>query len=246
MVPNETSGATIVWLDARDYRAEKRYRLMSAVISSTGAISGETTIDADVCTCCPTSLTRTSKGLLTVYRGHNPDQIRDTMAARKTGDVWDKPTRVHEEDWKINGCPVNGPTVNARENEAAVVWFTAKDDEPQVENAFSADSGATFGNAHLLDSSKNGARPVGHITAALLPDGKQLVIWIRQVDAGAELVAQTVSKDGASSELQVVAKSTTRAIGYPHLELSGANAVVTWGGTAEAPSVHTAVIAVDR
>ena len=179
---------------------------MSAVISSTGKISGETTIDPDVCTCCPTSLTRTSKGLLTVYRGHNPDQIRETMAARKLGDSWDKPSRVHQEDWKINGCPVNGPTVNARSDEAAVVWFTAKNDKPQIENAFSGDSGQTFSDAHLLDSAKDGSRPVGHITAALLPDGKQLVVWIRQSGASEQLVAQEIARNGSTGELQVVAR----------------------------------------
>jgi BNR repeat-like domain len=246
VVADENGGATVVWLDARDYRAEKRYRLMSAVISSTGKVSAETTIDPDVCTCCPTSLTRTSKGLLTVYRGHNPDQIRDTMAARKLGDSWDKPTRVHEEAWKINGCPVNGPTVNARNNEAAVVWFTAKNDKPQIENAFSSDSGQTFSDAHLLDSAKDGSRPVGHITAALLPDGKQLVVWIRQSGASEQLVAQEIATDGSTGKLQVVAKGTTRALGYPHVELSGVNAVLTWGGTAEQPNVYTATLAVSR
>jgi len=246
VVPDPNGGATIIWLDARDYSAEKRYRLMSAVISSTGKVSGETTIDADVCTCCPTSLAQTSKGLLAVYRGHNADQIRDTMAARKLGETWGKPNRVRAEDWKIDGCPVNGPTVNARDNQAAVVWFTAKDDKPQIENAFSADNGETFGDAHLLDSPKDGSRPVGHVTAALLPDGKQLVVWIRQVGGGAQLVAQEISKDGATSDLQIVAKGTTRALGYPHLELSGANAVLTWGGTSEEASVHTAMLATSR
>jgi BNR repeat protein len=246
VVADENGGATVVWLDARDYRAEKRYRLMSAVISSTGKVSGESTIDPDVCTCCPTSLARTSKGLLAVYRGHNADQIRDTMAARKLGNAWDKPSRVHAEDWKINGCPVNGPTVNARNNEAAVVWFTAKDDKPQIENAFSADAGETFGGAHRLDSPANGSRPVGHITAALLPDGKQLVAWIREGGDGAQLVAQKISQDGATSELQIVARGTGRAIGYPHLEQSGATYVLTWGGTAEQPSVHTAALAVGQ
>ena len=246
VVANETGGATMVWLDARDYSAEKRYRLMSAEISSTGKVSDETTIDADVCTCCPTSLTRTSKGLLTVYRGHNADQIRDTMSARKVGEAWDKPSRVRAEDWKINGCPVNGPTVNGRDNEAAVVWFTAKDDKPQVENAFSSDGGQTFGDAHLLDSPKDGSRPIGHITAALLPDGKQLVVWIRQSGGGAQLVTQEITKDGATSELKVVTKGAARALGYPHMDVSGANAVLTWGGTPEGPSVQTAILAVTR
>jgi hypothetical protein len=246
VVPNEDGGATVIWLDARDYRAEKRYRLMSAVVSSTGQISGETTIDPDVCTCCPTSLTRTTKGLLAVYRGHSAEQIRDTMSARKIGDMWDKPSRVNAEDWKINGCPVNGPTVNARNNEAAVVWFTAKDDKPLVENSFSTDSGETFGAAHLLDSPKDGSRPVGHLTAALLPDGNQLVVWIRQAADGAQLVAQEISRDGTTGELQVVAKGTARSIGYPHLEQSGATYVLTWGGTTEQPRVRTAVLEVGQ
>lgn len=244
VAPDDNGGATIVWLDARDYSADKRYRLMSAVVSSTGKVSGETTIDSDVCTCCPTSLTRTSKGLLAVYRGHNPGQVRDTMAARKIGDTWNKPSRVRAEDWKINGCPVNGPTVNARDNQAAVVWFTAKDDKPQIENAFSSDSGETFGDAHLLDSPKNGSRPVGHMTAALLPNGEQLVVWIRQRGTGAQLVAQEISKEGATRELQIITNGTARALGYPHLELSGANAVLTWGGTSEQPIVHTATLAI--
>lgn len=37
--------ATIVWLDARDYETKHTYRLMSAVIASSGTVSDEQTLD---------------------------------------------------------------------------------------------------------------------------------------------------------------------------------------------------------
>jgi hypothetical protein len=79
-----------------------------------------------------------------------------------------------------------------------------------------------------------------------LPDGNQLVVWIRQSADGAQLVAQEISRDGTTGELQVVAKGTARSIGYPHLEQSGATYVLTWGGTTEQPNVRTAVLEVGQ
>jgi hypothetical protein len=77
LAPQDDRHAAIVWLDSRDYQSKHTYRLMSAVISSSGSVSGENTVDDDRCTCCPTALINAPQGLIAAYRNHTSKEIRD-------------------------------------------------------------------------------------------------------------------------------------------------------------------------
>jgi hypothetical protein len=76
MAPVGPDRALAVWLDARDYEAKHRYRLMSAIVDSKGIVSDERTVDEDTCTCCPTALVTTPALAIAAYRAHNSGEIR--------------------------------------------------------------------------------------------------------------------------------------------------------------------------
>jgi hypothetical protein len=104
----------------------------------------EKTVDTDVCTCCPTGLVSAEFGGGALYRGHTSEEIRDIQVARLVNGAWEQPHAVHDDHWKINGCPVNGPALSERKGRLTLAWFTGENDELQVQLAFSGDSGKRF------------------------------------------------------------------------------------------------------
>jgi hypothetical protein len=224
--------ATVIWLDARDYEKNHRYRIMSAVLNSSGQVAAEKTIDDDTCTCCPTAFVSTPDITVAAYRGHTPQEIRDIKISRLLNGKWTAPRTVHDDGWQINGCPVNGPALSVNKDRVAVVWFTGKDDKPQVKMAVSRDSGKTFGQAQTLDSPGDGSRPIGHVGISLLDDGSAVAVWIQQGPSDAKIVGQRISGDMLRSRDLVLAKGTARRLGYPRLVSSTHAVIVSWGGAA--------------
>jgi hypothetical protein len=125
---------------------------MSAVVSSSGTVSNESTVDDDVCTCCPTALIHTPKGLMAAYRNHTSDEIRDIDTVREVSGRWQSGTSLHYDNWHINGCPVNRLSIAANKDSVVAAWFTGKEDRASGQIAFSSDSGASFKTPATLDS----------------------------------------------------------------------------------------------
>ena len=237
----EPDQATIIWLDSRDWDAKHTYRLMSTTVNSQGVLGIEKTVDADTCTCCPTAFVSTSKLSLAAYRGHNAQQIRDMKVVRLNQGNWSTPVTVHDDLWKINACPVNGPALSITGNRAAVLWFTGANDTPEVKIAMSDDSGATFRSPITLDSPKDETRPIGHVAVSLLDDGSALAVWLRHAAAGDEIVGERVtSKDQVSGRF-TIGGGTGSDLGYPRLQKSSEAAMISWSDK-NTHSVQTAIV----
>jgi len=97
--------------------------------------------------------------------------VRDIYITRLQGDDWTEPHVVHADNWVINGCPDNGPSVDANGKNVAVAWWTRSGDQPKVQVAFSKDAGDTFGPLIRVDSG-NGE---GQVTVILRADGNAIV-----------------------------------------------------------------------
>ena len=185
-------------------------------------------------------------GLLLVYRGRTPEEIRDIFVRRRTETGWSEPIAVGADHWEIAGCPVNGPAIDARGSQAVVAWFTAPDDKPHVRFARSHDSGATFGPAVEID----GDGSFGHAGVALAEDGGAVVSWWRRAAAGgAELVIRTLSAANALGSITSVAStSAARPDDVPQLVRSGDRLVLAWTEAGTPTTLKTATItdAADR
>jgi len=234
--------ATIVWLDARDYETKHTYRLMSAVIASSGAVSDEQTVDNDVCTCCPTSLVTTSTGFLAAYRNHTGDEIRDIYTVREDGGKWQAGKSLHSDGWHINGCPVNGAALAQRQDEIAIAWYTGLEEKASLQVAFSADGGATFPIVRNIDAASGEAQPVGRPAIAFLGPGDALVTWLTREHGVSRLVAAQVHSNDSELHRIEIADGTTDGLGYPRMQLIGRDAIVSWGGAGDTKQVRTALL----
>ena len=71
-------------------------------------------------------------------------EVRDIYIVRQINGSWSAPQAIYADNWQINGCPVNGPSVAADGRRVVVAWFTSVGDTPHVKVAFSENAGATF------------------------------------------------------------------------------------------------------
>jgi hypothetical protein len=212
--------------------------LRYAEIDEAGEIHAETLLDARTCDCCQTSAALTSAGPIVVYRDRSEGEIRDISLVRRLDGRWTAPAVLHEDDWHIPACPVNGPAISAMGDRLAVAWYTAADDEPKVLVSFSEDAGASFGPALRVDD----GQPLGRVDVALLPDGSALVLWLETAEEGARVTARRIRADRAKSRAETVALTdVSRSSGFPRMVLRGTEVVLAWTDTAGEGSLRTAV-----
>ncbi len=145
----------------------------------------------------------TSDGPIAVYRDRSQSEVRDVYIVRQVNGSWSTPQAVHSDNWQINGCPVNGPSVAADGRRVVVAWFTSIGDKPQVKVAFSEDAGATFNEPIHVEDGEN----VGRVDTLLLPDGSALVCWLSGNIEGGEIKVRRVQANGTVGPPSVIAKT---------------------------------------
>ena len=244
LFPMPGQGLGIVWLDGRQMKAGHEgmgagnMSLRGALFAPDGNQALEMAIDDRVCECCPSAAAVTAEGPIVAYRNRTSDEIRDIYVSRLVGGKWTEPRAVHDDNWRIAGCPVNGPALSAKGRDVAIAWFTAVGDEGHVYAAFSSDAGDTFGPPVRIDD----VGAVGRVDVELLPDGSAAVTWIEFTNQRSEFRIRRAERNGSrSASLAVSAISSGRSSGYPRLARRGDELIFAWTEAGDTPLVRTAV-----
>jgi hypothetical protein len=221
----------ITWLDGRNTEAETAghqheghggaMTLRGAIIDLSGKKISEWELDNRVCDCCQTSVAITTSGPVVVYRDRSAEEIRDISIVRLVNGKWTAPQTVFANNWKIDGCPVNGPRVSAIGNQLAVAWYSSPDKSDQVNIAFSSDGGASFQSPIRIDEGAT----IGRVDLEMLDSSSAIVSW---VESG-NIKACIVNADGKKDPSFIVANtSNARSAGFPQLAKSGATILFAW------------------
>ncbi len=218
------------WLDGRNTNHDhsnntKPMTLRGAIINLEGAKIDDQLIDDSVCDCCQTSMARTSNGPVIAFRDRKEGEIRDIGISRYIDGKWTKTTCLHEDNWQIAGCPVNGPSIDAAKNLVAVAWFTGANDKSQVKLAFSRNAGKSFAPPFIVDSSL----PVGRVAVKILASGYVIVVWIKTSDNDGELWASVFHPDeGNILSKKISSIAVSRISGVPKIGALNEGFVVAW------------------
>jgi hypothetical protein len=214
----------------------------SALIGPDGSLADEAVLDGRACDCCPTDAVATMSGLLVAYRDRSPEEVRDISLVRGTAIseisdrpgagarrfsemAWNEPDALHADGWKIPGCPVNGPALDAEDDRIVAAWYSEAADSARVLVAFSRDGGRRFGAPVRVD----GESPLGRVDVALLEDRSALVLWIESRGEDARILGRRVTPDGARSEpVTIAVTSAKRASGYPRMVRDGRRVIFAW------------------
>jgi hypothetical protein len=245
-VPDPLGGATMVWLDGREFAGHEaessagNTRLMAADFVR-GRFGPEQVLDPRVCDCCQTAAVRTTHGVLVAYRDRDQDEVRDIVLMRREAGTWTSPYPLARDGWKLPGCPVNGPALAARGDAVAAAWFTMAGDTAKVSVALSNDGGATFSRPVRVDEGK----ALGRVDVAWLPNGDALVVWLENTEKGSTVLrARRVRHDLQCEAAFGVAPAMKRASGFPRLACRGDSAYFAWTQDSEPPQVHVATVPV--
>lgn len=244
-LPN--GGVGVTWLDGRKMTSGDHGHvggdmgIRYATVAANGTINDEIEVDGRTCECCATGMMMTSGGPLIAYRDQSMEGIRDISYVRREGSGWTAPRPLHVDGWKIDGCPVNGPQVDAIGDRVVVAWFTAANEKQRVSVTFSDDGGATFAKPIVVDEGK----PAGRVDVVMLDERTALVSWLEQAAAGAEIRARRVSRDGtAAPSMKIADSATARAAGFARIARVGSDVYFTWTEqSATSKKIHVARVA---
>jgi hypothetical protein len=234
VLPLPRGGVGVAWLDGRTKEMTIRY----ATVDAKGRITSDEQLDARACECCATGMAMTARGPVVAYRDRSADEIRDIAIARRGANGWTAPRALHDDRWKINGCPVNGPQFDAIGDRVVAAWFTAANGQNRALVAFSPDGGTTFGKPVTIDDGK----PAGRVDVVLLDDNTALVTWLEQTGTTAEIRARRVTRNGPTQpSIRIAESSTARAAGFPRIARHGRDVYIAWTEqTAEGKRVRVA------
>ena len=226
----------IVWLDGRktggghdhaDHGGAGAMTLRAATFGDAGGKGAEFELDAMTCDCCQTDTAVGAKGVLVAYRDRDPGEIRDVKVTRFDGQAWTAPATVHADRWFMPACPVNGPAIAARGDQAWVAWYTGAGAAPSVRIAASGDAGASFGPMREVAV---GEPQLGRVDLAADASGVW-ISWMEESPAGQSLWLARFDPALRRELLRVeVAKvaGRGRGTGFPRLQASGGMAWLAW------------------
>ncbi len=236
IVPDGGDRVLIAWLDGRlagttpgshdshDHESAPM-TLRSAVLTRGNKVLEEALIDDRTCSCCQTDIARVGNTTLLVYRDRSHDEIRDISISRRLSGNWSLPTSVHHDRWRIEGCPVNGPSIAFNGMHGIVFWPTLVDDSMVLryklinEYAISAD-------AYTLDSQRP---PSGRVDAVQWKDGF-LVTWVSRAKDRPSVDLAVINAQGRMTLASPMAEPQPRgrATGFPRIASDGVRALVVW------------------
>jgi hypothetical protein len=220
----------VTWLDGRfatehqdhnNHESTGAMTLRAAIISRQGVKLEEWELDDRVCDCCQTSAVITDSGPVVAYRDRSENEIRDLYVTRFSEGQWSEPAVVHNDQWKIEGCPVNGPRLSADEKRLGIVWFTAAENTNAVKVSFSSDGGRTFSDPVQVHESS----PLGRVDIVLLDENKAIVSWME----GSRIKGAVITEDGTIlKRFNLADTEESRSSGFPQMTRHGKQVVVAW------------------
>ena len=226
----------VAWLDGRKTAMKDdaghheghhgEMTLRGALLNKTGNKTKEWELDPRICDCCQTSIAITANGPVVVYRDRSAEEIRDMSIVRFINGEWTEPKTIFPDQWKIAGCPVNGPRSDAIGNNLAIAWFSMAENKAQVKVVFSEDGGATFKEPFQIDEGK----PIGRVDIVMLNEKSAMISWME----GSTIKAIKINADGTKGKPIIIAESSdSRASGFPQMTKTGNKLIFAWSDNKE-------------
>ncbi|MGH8909629.1 MAG: sialidase family protein [Egibacteraceae bacterium] len=196
-------------------------------------------VSEPTCECCGTAAAQGADGPVFATTRSSWTELKDSYepvrdvfvaASADEGATWGDPVKVHDDNFKISGCPdiTSGLAVDSQ-GRLHTAWYTGTESGPGVYYAFSDDQGATFSEPVALLSDE--WIPYGDVKLVL--DGSDNV-WVAFEDRREEVELIQVARVAQGT----VEWSDAWPGTAPSMAVTGDSAIVTWATVGDQPAEH--------
>lgn len=260
LLPLSEDRVLTVWLDGRNMEGRSHstpadrgldgksdlshaMTLRSAEITRSGEILNKNVIDDAVCECCQTALHMAGNQAVVVYRNRTEYEIRDIATSRYNFEEgkWTTPQIVHDDNWEIAGCPVNGPRVVGNQDKTAVIWFTAANSEMKSQVAVADNQTGLYSDAIQVDLGST----IGRVDAIMRQNGDIWVSWVETEQQEGRIYLRKIASDGSLFEpILVGVTESGRGSGFPRMMDTQGGILMAWTLTKPDFKIVTAIVPV--
>lgn len=212
------------WLDVSLDNKKNGRTVKFAKTNGREGFGNEQLVDSFACECCRTAISSNDGKISIVFRDIISDSVRDISVSTSSdnGDTFSKAVSFSDDDWIVNGCPHNGPSVvNDKENVYAT-WFTGSQKKGVYYCELNNNEEVVFKKL-ISPNGKN-------IQLCLAPDGSRVLAYNeirRQADSFYSRIV--VNKIEGEKVLEANITSSKAHAGYPVIHaMKKNNIVVAW------------------
>jgi hypothetical protein len=156
-----------------------------------------------------------------IYRDRSLTEVRNINIVRLVNGEWTAPVHIYDDNWKIRGCPVNGPRADSKGNHLGIAWFAEVHGQSEVKVIFSEDGGASFDAPIRI----NEDHTIGRVDLVMLNEDSAMVTWME----GPLILARRVNKDQSLGPVITIAESSdNRSSGFPQMTLADGQLIFAW------------------
>lgn len=120
----------VAWLDTYQNEDTKSRPVMFSKTNGKEGFTKPILLDEMACECCRVAVVGDANGNISVaYRDLSSESIRDIsiVNSKVHGKTFSKPTDFTGENWMVEGCPHNGPSLAKFSDFTYATWFTGGD-----------------------------------------------------------------------------------------------------------------------
>ena len=232
---NKTGDIFISWLDKRDkaqaVKNGKKYNGAAAYYAVStddgNSFSKNKKIADNSCECCRMSMAFDRNQLPVIaWRHIYGDNIRDHSIVRfKDSTTPLQPIRLSHDNWKINGCPHHGPSINIDSNNTYhTVWFNNAEINHGIFYANSNNQGQTFSKPIQIG---NYDRKASH--ADVLATGKSVyIVWQEYLKPHHQLYIMRSDNNGRDWNPPQLISTSIKKSDHPFLISDDASVYASW------------------
>jgi len=227
-----------VWLDERNNSKpdEETSSVFLAKSTDGGATFGPNVrVAGQACPCCRPSLAFGAHGeVFVAWRRVFPGEIRDLVVAKSHdgGRTFAEPVRVHDDGWRLKGCPDCGATLSEWKSVLFIAWMTEGTDErPRIRLARSIGGASSFSSP--IDVSRDILDP-NHPVMQTAEDGTVWLVFQGRAPSSNGKWSKTQAYvvrivPGGTPSLPMPVPGSENSIAYPTIGLgSGGRIFLAW------------------
>ena len=225
----------ISWLDKRDSVKAKKEGLpysgaatYFAVLNGIGlGFSKNIKLADNSCECCRMAMDFDNNDLPVIaWRHVYPDNIRDhSIVSFNSKWRFNAPQRLSRDNWKIDGCPHQGPSVSvANDNTYHAVWYNNGRQNHGIFYANSKDSGATFSKALSVGHYESNANHADVLSV----DNRVYIVWHEYKNKKYRLYRMESENSGQTWSAPQLVATTLKTPDSPFLIANKLKVYISW------------------